>query len=152
MKLSWRYHFATVAVLLTYFILNSKYSIKTPPSFRNIPTDSRKKKFNYKAHKFLIKNRLKMLIASENTSDIKTKFQKRKQMKPISNNNNHRLSRLLFQLWDPNSYQTQASMLNCQNLVSLDKKKYRQGRRFARKLNRKFFNWPHSPCTVLRIE
>ena len=32
-------------------------------------------------------------------------------------------------------------MMNCDNLVSLDKKKYHQGRRFARKLNRKFYEY-----------
>ena len=141
MKLSWRYHFVTFIVLLTYFILYSRYTIRTSPSFRNIPTDSRKKKFNYKVHKAMIKHRLKMFIANENTTDIKSKLPRKKQIRPTSNNNNYRLSRLLFQLWDPNNYQNQGNMLNCENLVSLDKKKYHQGRRFARKLNRKFYEY-----------
>lgn len=89
----------------------------------------------------VIKNRLKSFITKENILDIKDRVAKKKQNKPVLNNNNYRLSRLLYQIWDPDNTQNHGHMLNCDNLVSLDKTKYHQGRRFARKLNRKFYEY-----------
>lgn len=130
------------ALLTAYFIFYNRYTPKAPTSSRSIPTESsRKKRVSYKVQKAIIKNRLKMLITNDTFTDLKKKFSTKRQLKPTPNNGNYRLSRLLFQLWDPNSNMNQGHMMNCENLVSLDKKKYHQGRRFARKLNRKFYEY-----------
>ncbi|XP_066927716.1 beta-1,3-galactosyl-O-glycosyl-glycoprotein beta-1,6-N-acetylglucosaminyltransferase 4-like [Clytia hemisphaerica] len=54
---------------------------------------------------------------------------------------NYRLNRLLYQLWDPYTNENEHNMFTCQHLVSENRKIYQHGKRFARKLNKKFYEY-----------
>lgn len=133
-------------LLIVYFTIQNNLSFKESKAKRK-PT--KKTNFNttkhrhmsYKEHKSLIKYRLKRLVLAQNiTESDKKSLKKSKNTKPMSSTNFH-LNRMLYQLWDPHNYQNQGNLLNCGNLISMNDKKYRQGRRFARKLNRKFYDY-----------
>jgi len=133
----------TLAIIAVYRHISFKTNthLKTKYHTRKIRSNITKRRISYRVHKNRIKYRLKKLVVKQNVTDLKKKpIRRTKSTKPVPNTNFH-LNRLLYQLWDPNNYQNQGHMLNCENLISMNDKKYRQGRRFARKLNRKFYEY-----------
>ena len=98
------------------------------------------KRLGYKQRKALIHKRVNKFILSENFTFTESKTSKKKKSKPITYSS-YRLNRLLFQLWDPNSQENEENLLSCDHLASDDENVYQKGKRFARKLNRKFYEY-----------
>lgn len=90
--------------------------------------------FNRKAGRYVIAHNL-----TTRRSALSKK--RRKQSKKMLPDTNYRLNRLLYQLWDPNTNENEHNMFTCQHLVSNDRSVYRQGKRFARRLNTKFYEY-----------
>ena len=140
MRLSWRLPFILITLVIIFVIFETqkKEHSKQIEKKRRMTSE---KRFNYKKHKKILTNRLKSLIAGQSLGGIVKKSPERKKVVKDIDNGNYKLHRLLFQMWDPNKQHDQANLLSCDNLISMDEKEYRQGRRFARKLNHKFYEY-----------
>ncbi|XP_057297025.1 beta-1,3-galactosyl-O-glycosyl-glycoprotein beta-1,6-N-acetylglucosaminyltransferase 3-like [Hydractinia symbiolongicarpus] len=139
MKFYLRLPFVMLTMFLVYLFIDTYFKNRFIQPTRKKARASETKIVN-KYRKAFLKRRMQLFVLNENITALKRKPTRKRFIKEIPNTN-YRLSRLLYQLWDPNNYQNQGSMLSCGNLVSVDDKKYRQGRRFARKLNRKFYEY-----------
>ena len=133
----------TSFLLMVFFtvhnIINSNR--KTPHQLKRIFS---RKRESYRQRKAKLYQRVHQYILYENMSLVNSKARKKKRpiKSPQTQWSDDRLSRMLYQVWDPNiEEQTEDHLLSCEHLASPDQSLYRKGKRFARKLNRKFYEY-----------
>lgn len=142
MKISYKQFIIFVFSMMCYMVLVKVCDIlfANPKGIPHEVVSS--KQISYKQQKALIHNHVNKFIIVENLTLLDQKPRKKKKKSPKQTlYTGNRLNRLLYQLWDPNSEINEQSLISCDHLSSTDENVYQKGKRFARKLNRKFFEY-----------